>query len=191
MSKNTIPTHYRISKGTKIAMLGTAVLFDVLPLGVLLVSAGFIAYGLAGLSSCSSFLDSHWHIIDGAVCGLSLLAGGVSTGVFLVMFGPLLFLFLSAFIYVVAYFFVFPAWFFMKRVFVYEPTTGRLLTNLFCMLLKLIPIFGFFGITIWTWNHIHMTRKQDLERATDEAASVPGQVTRSDRTRAVQGQFAA
>ena len=185
---------YRISRPTGWFMTTVAVIFDLLPL-LLIVGAVAVTFVMLGGSACltegiSSDVmagakwaqERGWGATGQAVAGLSNIKvirwdglGSTFSGVRCIASGGLavgsgIFLgpaiyFLGSIVATVLSFIVFYLWFSARRVFIFSFRSRRVIANSLALITKSLPLINLLpGTTVAVMMHIRQTRAEDRER---------------------------
>ncbi len=172
---------YRVSKKHGSLMVFIGFLFDLMPLLLILIATGFIFSQLNNTATETFCEEDAWYnkVLDyrigwgdksnlldkytgKTVCefstrasaAIAMIGGGFIVGPMLYFIGSLLSIFLA--------FFVFLAWFGVRKVFVLSPKPGRLVANLLTLIIECLPIFNILpGITFAVWRHVRISQKED------------------------------
>lgn len=191
------PKH-RISKGTGRLMVFVGLLFDMLPLLLIIVVMAFIFSGLNNSvteaacddNAITRFLNTpvwDWGekgdvmtVCEGATlasAGVAFIGGGIIMGPALYAIGSIISVFLA--------FVVFLMWFGSKGVFVLSLSSGRIMINMFTFVVESVPVLNIIPtITFATWRHVHITQKKDEKRVRAYKTNLQAQQKLANRQQA-------
>lgn len=183
MATQEIPSQQRISKSTGRMMIGVAILFDLLPLMLLIVVVVFMMYSATGnmAEDLSNIAKANQAAQNGTAhgfwgwlavktiygiggarvavkAGAALFAGGLGA----IILGPIVYTIGSFFASTFAYI-IFTVWFFVKGVNIWSfSSTERVLVNMSAIIVENIPLLDLLpGITFMAWRHVKISRAED------------------------------
>ena len=171
-------------------MTGVAVMFDILPLILVLLMTVFVYHLVASSADFVPFQDfdavakevrqgTPWYLKGWTYAGSfyvtqslqrdwtrgGIKAGaGVAAGASIPILGPVVYI-VGSLVATTMSFVVFLLWFGAKRVFVLALTPRRVGANMAALIIKAIPLLNILpGITLAVVMHIRQTRAEDRER---------------------------
>ena len=159
-------------------MLAVGILFDLLPLFLIIGTSVFVfkllgdasAKAASNVAACfnPATLTDLWNcamFASSPVTELSKIALASGAAAFTaVTLGPIMYA-IGSFTSTLLALFVFLVWFLVKRVNPFSPTAKRMLTNLLTMIVESIPLLNILpGITFAVSRHIRISRMEDEER---------------------------
>ena len=163
---------YRISKGSGRLMVLVGLAMDLIPMIIMIIVAAFL---VASINDCVKAVVDGSNIITKAwKCGTT----GAKAGVFMVIAPAIPILYSLAQVAVItSAMLLFPAWFYFGyRYSMLDVRFGKFLTNLtsfvVSVIIKVIPVINllpFPSIALTVWRHVQYSRKEDREKAENNA----------------------
>jgi hypothetical protein len=198
IQKQKIEDAQRISKGTGRFMIAVAILFDFIPLIMIIAAIGVSAYFVGGFNTAEEVANSRagdaaiqqggfWNTVGGyAVKGVAgtigtakvtkaVVAGGV-VGIFI---GPIIYT-VGSYLSIIFGYLIFTFWFLFKGVNMWSfNSMQKVLVNLSAFIVELVPGVNILpGISIMVWRHVKLSQLEDREKNRERAHSISKHFTR-------------
>jgi len=182
MNDQIMEEKQRITKGKGRFMVGIALIFDLIPILLIVIAIVLVFYAFSsGIGEDVQDLANSNNILtrtkNKTEIATQAVVGGTATFATGIFLGPILYT-IGSFLSVSIGYSLFTLWFYFKGVSIWSfSKPKRALTTALSMAVESIPILNLLpGMTFMVWRHVKLTQIEDHIAHTEKMAGVMSQV---------------